>query len=247
MRHTFRPRVEALEPRVLPDAAPLSPLVGPFAIGQYPTDPPPAGTHGHGNREFLDDIQEHTDRIVARASTKEDAADAAFVQLQDQPGMADVLRTRLLAVQAAMQNLARTELAAADSAASEARRHERAGNDAAAAIDRTNEQGHAAAQGRAADLAASLGNVIDTPDDAIVAYADLALASYQSEALALRQDTDADAARVRQVRNDPNATRGDQLGAERAYRNISELYRVTVICYARLDLAMGETANQFGH
>jgi hypothetical protein len=47
-RTTFRPRVEALDPRILPDATPLTAdVVGPFAIGMYPQGPPPAGSHSH--------------------------------------------------------------------------------------------------------------------------------------------------------------------------------------------------------
>jgi hypothetical protein len=113
-RLTFRPHVEALAPRVLPDANPLTAsVVGPFAPGMYPQNQPPAFGHEH---EWREDALEHADGIMARAAARGEEADGQFLQLRDggQP-LRDALRERMLDLAGwASGAQARAERAAAD-------------------------------------------------------------------------------------------------------------------------------------
>jgi hypothetical protein len=109
-RLRFKPVMEELAPRVLPDANPLSAtIVGPFAPGMYPTDPPPAGTGGHPHRWLL--------RFEARADGWTSQAQA---DLGSQPGQSGNLRADLTALSQSLFALAGQERARADNAGSRA-------------------------------------------------------------------------------------------------------------------------------
>jgi hypothetical protein len=104
-RLRFKPVMEELAARVLPDEVPpTATVVGPFALGMYPQDPPPAGTsHSH---EWLEDAYQRTVRILARAAGNLDEAEGDYFQLQQgNADMQNALRDRVRGILSWAQDL----------------------------------------------------------------------------------------------------------------------------------------------
>jgi hypothetical protein len=120
-KHRFRPHVEALDPRVLPDATPLTAdIVGPFALGMYPDAPPP-GPHGPGPLA----------RLEAQADAWLADADAAIDQASQQPP--DGTNSHLRSGLEALRDWLGQQASSADAAAAQAQ----------ASADRAASRGHA--------------------------------------------------------------------------------------------------------
>jgi hypothetical protein len=108
-KRPFRPQLEALGPRVLPDANPLpAGIVGPLALGMYPQDPPP-GPHG-GQHAWLFRFQAQADGWTADGQA----------ELSSQPGQSGNLRVDLMTLSQSLFSLAGQERARADSAGTRA-------------------------------------------------------------------------------------------------------------------------------
>jgi hypothetical protein len=162
IRTTFRPRVEALDPRILPDANPLTAdVVGPFAVGMYPQDPPPAGTHRH-SREWLTDAREHSDRILARAQAAIEAGDDAFLQIRydGTADMSNALQDGVRSVLTWAQNLEARENTAVTQARQRYNRDLAAGRLDAARLAHLDEAYHSQAEARAGELRMRLAGLL---------------------------------------------------------------------------------------
>jgi hypothetical protein len=243
-KRPFRPQLEALDPRVLPDANPLAAgIVGPFAPGLYPSDPPLAGTGGH-NHEWLVDIHERTDAIESRAAAREDQTDAQYTQLQDTTGVAQALRPRLETVLADLERRRDAAQSAATHAQEQVVRLRQARLFDAARVARTNYLGHIAARERAISLIGELQDLLSTADAQLVQEANGELAALRDETRSVQGQADDAAQRVNDL--GPSAPVPQRLSAERAWRRATEQHRLTEACYDGVSRAIRDTARQFG-
>jgi hypothetical protein len=229
---TFRPRVEALDPRILPDATPLSPIVGPFAPGMYPTEPPPAAGHHH---EWVDDLNERSAQHLANLEAREQDDEAQYVQLREQPGMAAALRTALQQALDRERAIRDAEVAAASRDWDRYQYYHDRGQDRAAREHRLLAIAH---DNTASQMAVAIGllqDVLNLDNSQIVVAANDHLTLLRDSSRAFEQAADQRALAL-----------DGTFRTARAFRIADAILRGQEHCYTQVQRAITQVARQFG-